>query len=87
MQFVYNGEPSDTAVTATQNLILYDGNYLMLNKSSQFTETRQCLRDVRNHTCLGESGNHTYPIQDVVTGNPDPPVYNVVEVKMTLWKT
>lgn len=71
---VYRGEPSDDAVTVSQTVTLYDNQTLTAPSSAQ-----QALRFY--DTNATNSRASYYPVPDAVDGA----VYNVVEVRLTVW--
>lgn len=71
---VYRGEPSDDAVTVSQTVTLYDNQTLTAPSSSQ-----QALRFYDTNATNSQASY--YPIPDAVDGA----VYNVVEVRLTVW--
>jgi hypothetical protein len=72
--FVYRGQPSDDAVTATYRVTLYD-NQTLTAPGSPRVEIWQYDTDPTNN----EDGY--YPIPNAIDG----PVYNIVEVRLTVW--
>lgn len=72
--FIYRGEPSDDAVTATYRVTLYD-NQTLTAPGSPRVELWQYDTDQTNN----EDGY--YPIPNAIDG----PVYNIVEVRLTVW--
>ncbi|ELZ85771.1 hypothetical protein C453_08148 [Haloferax elongans ATCC BAA-1513] len=71
---VWRGPPGQTAVTASYRLTLYD-NMTLTSNQSPTTELH-----TYSHTDPGSSRGY-YPIPNAVDG----PVYNVVEVRLTVW--
>lgn len=75
LPFVYRGEPSETAVSASYTVTLYDNQTLTARNASRNVELWQYDTNATN----GENGY--YPIPNAVKG----PVYNVVEVRIVVW--
>jgi len=73
--FVYRGEPSETAVSASYTVTLYDNQTLTARNASQNVELWQYDTNATNGV------NGYYPIPNAVNG----PVYNVVEVRVVVW--
>ncbi len=71
---VYRGAPSEGAVTARHTMTLYDQMTL--------TGPAANARPLANHTTdASNDQGRFYPIPDVSDG----PVYNVVEIRVTVW--
>jgi hypothetical protein len=71
---VFRGEPSDNAVTATYRVTLYDNMTLTAPNSTR-------VEIWRYDTNLTNNERGYYPIPNAVDG----PIYNVVEVRLTVW--
>jgi hypothetical protein len=71
---VYRGKPSDSAVTASYTVTLYDNQTLTAPNS-----TRVELHQFDTNATDDDDGY--YPIPNAVRG----PVYNVVEVRLIVW--
>jgi hypothetical protein len=71
---VYRGQPSDSAVTASYAITLYDNETLTAPNASQQVELWQ-------YGTTKDSPDGYYPIPNAVDG----PVYNVVEVRLIVW--
>jgi hypothetical protein len=70
---VFQGEPSDDAVVATQTVTLFD-NQTLTSPNATDVELWQYGTTI-------EDDNGYYPIPNAVEG----PVYNVVEVRLIVW--
>lgn len=70
----FQGEPSDSAVTATYPVTLYDNQTLTAPNSSN-------VELWQYDTNASDDDDGYYPIPNAVEG----PVYNVVEVRLTVW--
>lgn len=71
---VRQGTPDENAVVASQPVTLYD-NTTLTSRGSGDAELREY------DTTLGDGSGGYYPVPDVVDG----PVYNQVEVRVTVW--
>ncbi|MFB6085128.1 MAG: hypothetical protein ABEJ94_12875 [Halorientalis sp.] len=71
---VYRGEPAENAVTVSQTVTLYDNQTLTAPSSAQLPLRYYDTNATNNR------GSY-YPIPDVADGA----VYNVVEVRVTVW--
>lgn len=74
LQFAYQGRPSDDAVTVTQTVTLYDNQTLSAPDAPPAELWRYS-------TDPSATDAPYYPIPNAVDG----PVYNVVEVRLTVW--
>ncbi len=72
--FAYRGEPSDDAVTTSYRVTLYDNMTLTSPNATDVEIWRYDTNQTNN-----ERGY--YPIPNAIDG----PVYNVVEVRLTVW--
>ncbi|ELZ91410.1 hypothetical protein C440_13889 [Haloferax mucosum ATCC BAA-1512] len=73
-RIVWRGPPGQTAVTASYRLTLYD-NMTLTGDQAPITE-------LRTYSASDTGANNGYyPIPNVADG----PVYNVVEVRLTVW--
>ena len=70
-RFVYNGEPSDNAVSASWTVVLDDSDHLYTAQGSQNSSAR-----------IGDSSTEFY-IPDTST---DTDLYNIVRVEVVVWR-
>ncbi|WP_435335691.1 DUF7288 family protein [Haloarchaeobius sp. TZWWS8] len=73
LRMVYRGVPTESAVTATYTITLYDDQRVI--------DPNKCPSDPSNCPTL-ENTSNDYPIPDAA---PNSPVYNVVEIRVVVW--
>lgn len=85
-RMVYQGQPSDNAISARRTLTLYDDDQVFVPDSDSATfRAKHC--DMTDPNCAELGGTGDFYAPDIETGGaPDDAIYNIVEVEVVVWR-